>query len=432
MTAASAVPSDLGLSSDEIKRIGKVTSAVAVQETMERSGAQFDEIATVPEIGEAEEILSNGDIMGYFLNEFRQLHAGQEIACRVVVLTSVCQNVIHSNGIHPKPSGVRGCGKSSAISAALRLLPSAYVHTESFSPKALFYDDTLLPGTIIFSDDTTPGEDTVGLLKATISRFHEGNNYKTVVHQQPKILKIPSETVFILTSVQESDDDQMRDRQYLIPLEKNEETNKNFVKFLSERAKTGEYVVQDSPGVRVCRALMEVVKGKRYRVVVPFADRIVFCEAAMPEYRAINMFYDFLFSHAALYHRQREHEERDGLISVTATETDFYAALEFFPPRQSEWGMKLTKTEKMIFDLIQAAGSFGINESSMCDKMHMAKGTLHDLLHGRADRHVSGLFHKAPVTFDREHNKDTGRSGNFWRVTGTMADGLEPFARLTP
>jgi hypothetical protein len=152
----------------------------------------------------------------------------------------------------------------------------------------------------------------------------------------------------------------------------------------------------------------------------------------MPEYRAINMFYDFLFAHAALYHNQREHEEKTGLISVTATEADFNAALEFFPPRQSEWGMKLAKTEKMVFDLIQAAGNYGITESELCDKTHLSKGNIHGILHGRPDRHIGGLVDKAPVTFDQEHNRDTGRTANYWRITGTMQDGLESFARIQP
>jgi len=425
---------------DTLKKIGKVqadekmirqASIKALDKAAEKKAIETETTKNEDALKQAADaILNGGDIMEYFLKEYRNLHTGQEIACRVVVLTSVCQNVIHSTGIHPKPSGVRGCGKSSAITAGLRLLPSAYVHTETFSPKALFYDETLLPGTIIFSDDMSPNEDVIGFLKASISRFHEGNSYKTVAKQETKILKIPPETVFILTSVQESSDDQFLDRQYVIPLEKNDETNKNFIKFLAERAKTGEYTVQDTNGVQVCRAIMEAIKSKRYRIIVPFADEIIFCEAAMPEYRAINMFYDFMSANAALYHRQREYEEKDGLISVTATKDDFDIALSFFPPRQSEWGMKLSKKEKQLFDLINAAGKFGINESDLCDKTHSSKGSVHDLLHGRPDRHASGLVDKAPVTFDREHNKDTGRSGNFWRVTGTMQDGLEPFARL--
>jgi len=403
-------------------------------ELMRDSGGLTDEAEAEYQLmklrAEAEDILLTGDIIDYFIQEYRQLHTGQEIACKVVILTSVCQNVIHSTGIHPKPSGERGCGKSSAISAALKLLPSAYVHTETFSPKALFYDNSLLPGTIIFSDDITPGEDILGFLKASISRFHEGNNYRTVVKQEAKILKIPPETVFILTSVQESKDDQMRDRQYLIPLEKNDESHRNFVNFLSDRACKGEYSVQDTHGIHVCRTMMEVIKSKRYRVIVPFADRIRFCDAAMPEYRAINMFYDFLFSHAALYYRQREHDENEGIVTVTATHDDFNAALEFFPPRQSEWGMKLTKIEKTIFDLIKEAGFDGISESALCDKIHRPKGQLHDILHGRRDRNTAGLLDKAPVTFDRELNRGSGRTANFWRVTGTMKDGLESFAEL--
>ncbi|OPY38569.1 MAG: hypothetical protein A4E35_00559 [Methanoregula sp. PtaU1.Bin051] len=376
-------------------------------------------------------VLKSGDPAAFFLDQYRRLHLGDENVLRLILLTACCQQCDHSFGIHPALDGVKGSGKSSAVSAALFLLPEEYIYTGTFSAKALYYAG-LNPGTIVFSDDTLPDEDMIDILKRSMTAFHEPTRHATVTKdRQVAIIEIPAETVFILTSVGTSIDDQLRDRQVICPVDKNPELDKQYVAFLAEHAKTGEVPRTVTPEIEVCREIMRQIKSSRYRVVVPFADRIEFSDAAMESRRALNLFYDYVWSSAILHYKTREYVEKNGIIHVTATEDDFQTANHLFPQSEYQWGLKLSKREKQVFDIIAKAGSYGIEESRIIETLKVDKGNTHRLLHGDHRKNLAGLADKGPVTYIREFNRDTGRQNNVWTITRELKDGLSSFARLS-
>jgi len=423
--------------SEKVKHIKKITKVRADEkaekiDNFQRLDAQVEKSSAERELrGKALEVLRGGDPETYFLEQYRKLHLGDEFVMRLVLLVGCCQQCEHSFGIHPALDGVKGSGKSSAVSAALFLLPEEYVYIGTFSAKALYYAG-LNRGTIVFSDDTLPDDDLIGILKRSMTAFHESTKHTTVnKDRKAETIEIPPETVFILTSVGSSIDDQLRDRQIVVPIDKNADLDKRYVAFLAEHALTGEAPRAISPEVIVCREIMRIVKASRYRVLVPFADRIQFSEEAMENRRAINTFFDYIWSSAILHHQTRQHEEHDGVVYVTATEEDFKNANMLFPRSEYQWGLKLSKREKQVFDLIAAAGLYGIEESKIVKTLKVDKGYVHRLLHGDPKHNLAGLVDKAPVNVEREYNRDTGRQNNVLTITRDLKDGLYSFASLS-
>jgi hypothetical protein len=419
---------------NHVKNIGKIRADEEFErrENFRKLDARTEQITAERALRDrGVEVLQSGDPAVYFLEQYRRLHLGDENVMHLVLLVTCCQQCDHSFGVHPALDGLKGSGKSSAISAALYLLPEEYVYTGTFSPRGLYYSD-LKPGTIVFSDDTLPDEDLIGILKRSMSAFHEPTAHITVnKDRKAEELTIPPETVFILTSVGTSVDDQLRDRQVVVQIDKNLELDQRYVNFLAERALTGETPRNLTDEVMVCREIVRIIKSARFRVLVPFADRIQFSDEAMENRRAINLFYDYLWSAAILHYQTRQHEERDGVIQVVATEDDFRTANTLFPQSEYQWNLKLSKREKQVFDLMAKAGSHGIEESRIVETLKVDKGYVHRLLHGEPKRNLAGLVDKAPVTFEREFNRDTGRHNNIWKVTRELRDGLSSFAILS-
>lgn len=401
---------------------------------IESSRKLDDEVETKQAQGElrdkAIENLKTGDPAEYFLKQYRRLHLGDELVMRLILLTACIQHCDHSFGIQPAADGVKGSGKSSSISSALFLFPQEYVYIGTFSAKALFYAG-LRRGTIVFSDDTIPDDEMIGVLKRAMSAFHEPVRHLTLNKERKEEWKeMPPETVFILTSVGTSIDDQLRDRQVIVPIDKNPELDKQYVEFLEQRALSGESPNAVTKEIEVCREMMRIIKSHRFRVAVPFADKIRFSDDAMSSRRAINQFMDYLWGSTILNFQNRKPQEYEGYIQVTATEADFTAANTLFPRSEYQWGLKLSKREKQVFDLIANAGSLGIEESRIVQTLKVDKGGCFRLLHGDKKNNQAGLVDKAPVTFVNEYNKDTGRKNNVWTITRNLEDGLGSFARL--
>lgn len=413
---------EMGEKIEKFHNLDQMTEAANNEREYERQRSQNHEIA----LG----ILRSDGLVDYFLEQFRKIHLGDELVMRLILLVSCCQQCENSFGIHPALDGVKGSGKSSAVSAALFLLPAEFTYSGTFSAKALYYAG-LKRGTIVFSDDTLPDDDTIGLLKRAMTAFHEPTQHVTVnKDRKTETLEIPPETVFILTSVGTSIDDQLRDRQVVVAIDKSPELDRQYAEFLKYNAATGACPALVTPEVEICREMVRIIKGNRYHVLIPFAERIRFSDEAMGNRRAMGTFFDYIRSSAVLNYLRRQHEEQPGHILVTASEEDFASANALFPRNEYQWNLKLSKREKEVFDLIAKAGQNGIMENQIVATLKMDKGGCHRLLHGDQKRNLAGLVDKAPVTYESEYNKDTGRHSNIWTITKSLKDGLYSFAVL--
>jgi hypothetical protein len=102
---------------------------------------------------EAQSVFQKNKFIELFRRNVQKFHVGDWNIAELLMLSVTSQSVINCAGIQPKLSGESGKGKTHVSQAVLHLLDPSMYRAASFSSKALFYDDTLKPKTVIFSDD---------------------------------------------------------------------------------------------------------------------------------------------------------------------------------------------------------------------------------------------------------------------------------------
>ena len=377
---------------------------------------------------EAKRIMQQENIFDYFLKEYRKRHVGDELVMKAMLCVAACSQIEHSYGLHPKMSGEMGAGKSSSIIEAARLIAPEYLLESSFSAKALFYTP-LKPGTIIVSDDTKPDEFTTEIIKRKISEYHKETKHTVILDKKEGgiTLTIPPEVTFILTSVSDSVDEQLVDRQWVISVDKNDLTDQAYATFLLQSAKIGFENFFETFETHVCREITRRIKKNRYRIIVPFAGDIEFDAQAIKNRRSMNIFMDLICCSAVINQEKRFIEEDSKVLVITATMDDFNTALSLMGFGPSEWRYKLNKVEIMIFEEI-ARSPVGISQKDLAIKFHLSKGRISQILNG--DGHnTTGLSSKAPIYMEDEYNKDSGIRSHIWRTTGSIPS-LSSFALI--
>jgi hypothetical protein len=377
---------------------------------------------------EAMRVMQEEDVFEYFLKEYRKRHTGDEVVMRAVLSVVACSQIIHSFGLHPKMSGDMGSGKSSSIMEATRLIAPEFIMASAFSAKALFYT-TISPGTIIISDDTMPDELTSETIKRKISEYHRETKHTVILDkkQGAVTLTIPPEVTFILTSVSDSVDEQLTDRQWIISVDKNPTTDKNYADYLLESAKTGFENYRETIETFICREITRRIKKNKYRVHIPFATEIQFGDSATKNRRALNIFVDLICC-SAVINQEKRHVEVDGsIIVVTATNDDFHTALSLMGFGEGEWRYKLNKTEMMIFDAI-ASSPGGITQKDLVEKFKLSKGRISQILRGSGNN-SNGLEYKAPINMTEVYDRESGIKSNVWKATGQI-NKMDGFAHL--
>ncbi|HWR25403.1 MAG TPA: CHC2 zinc finger domain-containing protein, partial [Methanosarcina sp.] len=190
------VPVKFRLSKKDIKKVvedvekirirNQCTAANEAQEleALQDKGEE-DKLNVYPEIikEQAYKILKEGDAFEFILDTFNIRHVGDRNIAENCLCAVGSTYIINTRGLHVKPSGESGKGKSDAIETVLKLLPDHKYISGSMSSKSLYYHPDLRPGTIIYSDDANFTEDTIATLKQSTSNFQTACNHRTVVNQ---------------------------------------------------------------------------------------------------------------------------------------------------------------------------------------------------------------------------------------------------------
>lgn len=258
---------------------------------------------------------------GYSINHF-----GNDEVLKAVVFAACLQSSCTTKGLQIYVNGEKGSGKSSALRAAIHILPPTAVINSSFSSKALFYEE-LISKTIIVLDDSDLKEDHVTLLKRCITNFQTETHHKTVINHKLVKQKLPSRMLWLGTSVLEEGDDQFRDRFVSITIKNSKLDNDDYVKWELDRRGQGRLEVETTRDVEVARAIMQHIRDKEF--IVEGIDKIRF--AYTWDRRLINIFLDLVEASAILHYLQREHTEvpNSNLITVTPNQMDIQNAMSF-------------------------------------------------------------------------------------------------------
>lgn len=395
---------------------------------------------------EALRILESGEVLEFFKEVYKTLHSGDHEICEIITLAGAAAAAITTTGIQPGFSGLKGAGKTSGTRAALHLWPEEYVVDGSLSNKALFYEERLKPGCAIFSDDTYLPEELLQTVKRAMSSFQQGAVYLTVgkgpngggniaIRKQ-----IPPRTLFLFTSIDDSGDLELADRQYKLSIHPTQEKKQARVKFLQERLMDGRESLPISPEVKICRQILRTIKTNTYRVKIPFSLHLTFSN--VDNMRDIEQFYDFLQAATVLNYKNRNPSVEDGITIIEASEEDFHTACRIFTVAEDTRKYKLTKQERSLLDwlCIEAEKELdkGKTESEIIkefgSKNQMSRSSVRRLLYGKDGNgglcsKIPGLYmQKEQINKNQYDSRDGRISANVIYVDRSLKSNLGDYA----
>lgn len=212
------------------------------------------------------------------------------------------------------------------------------------------------PGTILFNDDTNlkSDSDLCSLFKRAMTNFQNETKHYTLGDRNKELtILIPPRCIFLFTSVGDSGDDQLSDRQYRISLNKTPEGNDDYSRFILNQATEGAEDYPITNEVLTCRRIIELLQNHVFRVKMPFAKgRILFND---PDNRRDSRLYlDFVRAVAVLNYRKRSCEKSDDSedLVITATIEDAIQARDLFRVTAEGRKYRLTKEERDLWVFI--------------------------------------------------------------------------------
>lgn len=337
----------------------------------------------------AEEIMKNGDPVGYIINQHQKMHVGDRNTALILLISIALQSARNSKGIQPKVSGESGKGKTHCCKAMKHLIPEQYIIEATLSDKAI-YRMNLEQGTVIFSDDVDLSLSMVGTIKRATTNFQEETIYTTVnKDHEATSLSIPSRTVCWFTSVDEDLSIQLLNRQFSADVDESPEQDKKVLEFQIQQAMSGQVDFPLTEEVMVCREIIEIIKEQEFIGITPFAEDI---EWSNPENRRnFPMFNDLMMAFAILRFKQRNYDKETGILNVDIE--DFYSASELYNSRARNQNLKTTKKEDELLEAIINSGGRA-TYAELSEKLDVSYSRISHLLHGKEKD--SGLINKIP------------------------------------
>ncbi|GAB7016678.1 hypothetical protein [Methanogenium cariaci] len=344
------------------------------------------------------EILETGDPLGFLLEVFHREHVGDRTVAECLAMSVASQSVENTAGLHVAISGNSGKGKTHACNTMIRLLPEAYRLKGTVSNKALFYHDSLRPGTVLLFDDISLSDEMQELLKSATANFREPIEHRTLTRErQLRVCTIPERCVWWLAKVEAIGDDQVMNRMLTVWIDDSTAQDRAVL----EHIKTTESEIgcceEEDQDVYVCQAIWEILKGATHRVRIPFARRINF--SATQNRRNPGMLFDLIKCHALLHLFQRE-TDADG--TLIATRDDFAYARKLFGAINGEGGgqeTKLTKNETAALASIAKMDLEVFTIHQLQDVLGFSYQPTYRLLHGYTNSRATytGILDKCPA-----------------------------------
>lgn len=343
----------------------------------------------------AQEIMKNGDPVDYIIKTYNKLHVGDTALGMIMLLSIANQSITSSEGLQPKLTGSSGKGKTHAAKSMFHLIPDLdYKMMGSLSAKTLFYKPDLMPGTIIFADDVKMSDDLDTTLKKAMTNFQELTTHMTVIQQEYCELTIPPRTVFWMTSVNTNFSDELINRLYDLNVDEGPEIDKAVTEQRLKRAGKGDEAFPVDEDVRVCRAIIHMVKCKTLRVMIPYNKEINW--KGSKDRRNLNRFLDLVQGFAMLRFMQRPSTFEDDIM---ANVKDFDDAKALYDATSQTQITKLTQAERKLAKWLVDEGKAKtineiVNEYPKNDGSKYTYNAIYKLFKGIGGK--GGLLDKVP------------------------------------
>ena len=349
------------------------------------------------------EVLRHGDPLALMLAAFAQEHVGDEILARCMILSMASQAVKNSDGLHVSVTGDSGKGKTHAFRKMLRQVPDRLKVKGTVSNKALYYMKDLAPRSVLMSDDTELSDSIQEILKSATSNFNEPITHTTVTKDLScRVCRIPERCVWWIAKKEGTGDDQVMNRMLTCWIDESPEQDARVLAAKQRKEQQDpDTITDETPELRTCRAIWEVLHEQVLWVIIPFSARIRF--HAIRNRRNPDMFYDLIKSHTALFFMQRAQKTaEDGTLCVYATDADFSAANEIFTLLNGTAGgqeSKLTKKEADLLAVIQQAGRSEFTTQDLQRLTGSSYSSIYRTIKGYDSRgkNYTGLLEKCPA-----------------------------------
>lgn len=223
----------------------------------------------------AVDVLYHGDPFQYVYATWQKKHVGdKEIGKALTVCASSTLVVGANEGLHFKPSGESGKGKTSGIDTFLNLLPSAMVVRGGISDKYIYYaKDEISDGSIIFMDDRDLSDNLKGVVKNSISNFQNPEAHKTVLDGKPVSYTPAKRMAWMFASVDGFDDEQLLNRFLMADVNSSEDQDATVLGFQGDH-ETERLLGNDCFETEVCHCIFDILRLQTYDVIIPFNSEI--------------------------------------------------------------------------------------------------------------------------------------------------------------
>lgn len=314
-----------------------ITSAQTEEDKLSKYPEEIRELAY--------QLLNEGDAFLFILDTWNLRHVGDRNLGENCLCSIGSTYILNSErGLHIKPSGESGKGKSDAMEHALKLLPPDKYITGSMSGKALFYDKNLKAGTIIYSDDATLKDEIVATIKQSTSKFQEPTVHRTVNNQKSETLPIPERCTFWLSNVNGIPDTQLANRFLQADVDGSREQDLKVYKHIKGKEKKPYEPEEDD--LLICRCIFDMLGKELYIIKIPFVDSI---EWRNPDNRRnFEKFLDIIRSVTLFNIKQRR---KIGFTYLSTIE-DFRRAVSIYSGTSKSNATNLTKQEMKVLDFI--------------------------------------------------------------------------------
>ena len=349
------------------------------------------ELSTAEECSEEVQSLFQGNkLIELFRRNVQKFHVGDEAVTELLMLSVASMSVRNTNGLQPKLSGESGMGKTHSTKTVLHLMPPTIYRAASFSSKALFYDDTLRPKMVIFSDDVNLAPDVEETVRAAMTNWDSPTERITLDGKRnPITLSLPPRVAFWLTSVSTKSTIQLLNRQVEMNVDESPDQDKRVEQHQRMLAESGlsEFYADDE--VELLREAFLHLNQISHAVTIPFIYNIKFTNVR--NRRNFPIFLDFVKAYCVLNYSARCTDKDGALIAI---KQDFDNAIGLFKTVAVQQVTKLNEKERLVASVIRDNSPCDI--PTIMDETRLSNSYIYELIHGQYKSDNRGMLEKIP------------------------------------
>ncbi len=385
----------------------------------------------------AEQELLTGDPYQFQLNTWRKRHIGDEVVGQTLLACAGSTFITGKNaGLHFKPSGESGKGKTSGVDTYLNQLPPSMIIRGGLSDKYIYYGDDINAGSICFVDDRDLSDNLKEVVKNSISNFQTPEYHRTVIQGRAQKFRAAPRTSWIFASVDGFDDEQIDNRFLKADVDATHEQDERVAEF-QRGSEFSDILTSDNEDLKVCQCMYDILSLFTYDIRVPYTEAIIWNHVR--NRRNQPKFIDIIRAVCLYKIYQRECIAGCYLADIE----DYYRAVEVYKGTATQNNINLTAQEQKILNVFitknKADGYYKnplknqaarLDIEDLMDATGFKRARLLQILEGRKERGTYGMFDK--VTQLCKEESDKGRKTLYFYKGNVDFSTFERFTNIKP